>query len=199
MRKDNNEELVQVKGQLSKEEMDDDDSIDAESPITTSTTSEMPLTLDPAAYDSAILLTMRPLIRNMIDVITRSRTFNSVLDNQLSGLREHPSHTAASSAANSTTRLVDSGPQSGINTRSSRKRQKQGSGPNPPGGGDDGDDSDDSDERRDKDRKKGRCTPHQWSRKPGKLACPYYKFDPERFHTDRLCGKIGWETTHRVK
>ena len=66
----------------------------------------------------------------------------------------------------------------------------------PPDDGDD-DSDDDSDDERDRVKRRRLSGP---ARKSGrKLACPYFRRDPEAFGNGKLCSRSGWPSIHRLK
>ena len=59
------------------------------------------------------------------------------------------------------------------------------------------DDDDDSDGERDRAKRRRLSGP---ARKSGrKLACPYFRRDPEAFDNSKLCSRSGWPSIHRLK
>ncbi|CAM1504800.1 Fc.00g023910.m01.CDS01 [Cosmosporella sp. VM-42] len=61
---------------------------------------------------------------------------------------------------------------------------------------DDNDNDDDSGGRENRNNKRAKIVSEE---NRLKYACPYYKFDPERFKSHRTCCGPGWSEVHRVK
>jgi len=78
---------------------------------------------------------------------------------------------------------------------SNAKRGTQGNDPPPP------DDESDNDGESDDDRDRGkRRKLNGAARKSGrKLACPYFRHDPQAFSDDKSCSGPGWPSIHRLK
>jgi hypothetical protein len=133
-------------------------------------------------------------VQNLFEAIIESDCFNSMFDRIfLSSIRTHAGEASAEKSS-----LGTAGSTSSSVTSNSRQRKHQTRGPRWTPPWNEGDDSNDSDQGHDKDSKRRRASTSR-RRESGRLACPFFKFDPSYFKKDMICGTRGWVSTHRLK
>jgi len=133
-------------------------------------------------------------IQSLIDDVMRSAYFTSMFQNFLASVGYHATNGEDSSnvPANAARTVSSTG---ATTSTTNDKRGTQGNDPPPPDDESDNDDESDDDRDRGKRRKLIGA-----ARKPGrKLACPYFRRDPQAFSDDKSCSGPGWPNIHRLK
>ncbi|KAI1110399.1 hypothetical protein F5Y14DRAFT_465670 [Nemania sp. NC0429] len=117
---------------------------------------------------------------------------SSLLDSEPTlAAHQHGETSAAGGPPSGTGQLVNDNNNTGLSAHKKRKGTSDGNKDDEMEGEDDSED----DERREKGKKKPRTS----ARRNQRLACPFFKYDPELYGNKMTCRGHSWDTVHRIK
>jgi hypothetical protein len=133
-------------------------------------------------------------IQGWADEMMRTAYFSSNFQKFLTNVLHHT--TNGENSNNVSTNAAEAVSSAGASTpiTSAKRGIHANDAPPPDDGADDGDNSDDE---RDHSKRRRLSGPARKSRR--KLACPYFRRDPEAFGIGEVCSGPGWPSIHRLK
>lgn len=132
-------------------------------------------------------------IECLVDDVMTSGYFVSAFKDIIAGIVNYTANGGNSSTNTEDTALRPSTTKSPTGTK---RAQMDGT---PPSDDDDDNDDDDNDGDDEEDRKKRRKFDSTAKKSVRKLACPYFRRDPEAFKDDKSCSGPGWPDISRLK